>query len=312
MNEHFFRAHGIMFHHFYDDRHIKGQGAISGDQLEQMINYYKIHYNLLRADEWMNKAVSGYLQNADVCLTFDDTLLCQYEIAVPVLKKFNLTAFWFVYSSVIKGEIEMLEVYRKFRTVFYDKIDSFYNDFFKKTEISKYRDLIKESLRTFSAEKYLTSFPFYSAADKKFRFLRDDVLGVENYRQMMSLLMTSYNIDVQSFSSDLWMKEYHIRQLFSDGHVIGLHSHSHPTRLVELPSYAQKREYELNYKIISEIIGESPVSMSHPCNSYNEETLNVLEGLGIQLGFRANMEKHTFSKFEFPREDHANIIGKLV
>jgi hypothetical protein len=52
--------------------------------------------------------------------------------------------------------------------------------------------------------------------------------------------------------------------------------------------------------------------MSHPCNSYNATTLSVLRELGITVGFRANMAAGKISELEYPREDHANLVGALA
>ena len=30
--------------------------------------------------------------------------------------------------------------------------------------------------------------------------------------------------------------------------------------------------------------------MSHPCGDYNKDTLNILESLGLEIGFKANLE----------------------
>ena len=49
--------------------------------------------------------------------------------------------------------------------------------------------------------------------------------------------------------------------------------------------------------------------MSHPCGSYNEDTIKVLSNLKIKIGFRANMNvKDVLGKYEIPREDHSNIL----
>lgn len=70
----------------------------------------------------------------------------------------------------------------------------------------------------------------------------------------------------------------------------------------------QEREYELNLELIQKITGHKPETMAHPCNSYSRVTLNILERLGIKLGFRANMENHMYSCYEFPRRDHSGIV----
>ena len=51
--------------------------------------------------------------------------------------------------------------------------------------------------------------------------------------------------------------------------------------------------------------------MSHPCNSYNDNTLNILEQLGIKLGFRANLSEGFSSNLEIPRIDHSEILKLL-
>ncbi len=301
--------HGIMFHHFFDKKHVRGQGSISEHQFEKIIQHYG--KNILSADKWFNKAKSNSLDDKDVCLTFDDALLCQYDIGLPVLKKYNLTAFWFVYSSVLTGEIENLEVYRKFRTVCFSGINDFYSKFFSKLKKTKHFNNIEKSLKEKYSHENWKHFPFYSPNDTKFRFIRDTVLGVENYNHVMELMMMDFGIDKKEFSSDLWMNIENIKKLNDDGHIIGLHSHTHPTMLSKLSKIDQEKEYQKNYKILYDSLKNPPKTVSHPCNSYNNDTLSVLRNLKIEIGFRANMENHLFSEFEFPREDHANIIKMI-
>ena len=301
-------AHGIMFHHFYNEKHLNGQGAISVDQFENIIQYYKD--NLLSANEWLYKAKTNTLDDKDICLTFDDSLLCQYDIAVPILEKYNLTAFWFVYSSVLNGGIEKLEVFRKFRTAYFSDIDDFYSEFFSVVGQTEYSDEVEQSLNNYSHDNW-KHFPFYSQNDTRFRFVRDTSLGIDKYNKVMDLMMKNHDIDINEFSSDLWMNRKHIQKLDSDGHIIGLHSHTHPTQLAKLPVAEQEKEYRQNYDFLCTILKQSPKTVSHPCNSYNAETLSILRNLNIEIGFRANMENHLLSEFEFPREDHVNVIKRI-
>ena len=101
-----------------------------------------------------------------------------------------------------------------------------------------------------------------------------------------------------------------LRRLSDAGHTVGLHSHRHPTMLSKLSVDSQRDEYNINYQAIKEITGNTPDTMSHPCNSYSADTIEILNDLGVQLGFRANMGSvKSPSRFEFPREDHANILN---
>lgn len=72
--------------------------------------------NILAPHEFAERDAAGKLAASDLCLTFDDALLCQYEVTLPVLDSVGLKAFWFIYSSVFCGGLEPREVYRYFRT----------------------------------------------------------------------------------------------------------------------------------------------------------------------------------------------------
>ena len=108
------KPHGIMFHHFHDNIHIKGQGSISAEELEKMIRFLQRDKVILSADEWLYNALQNKLSDNEVCITFDDSLKCQFDIAYPVLERFNIKAFWFVYTSPLEGVLEKLEVLRIF------------------------------------------------------------------------------------------------------------------------------------------------------------------------------------------------------
>lgn len=303
--------HGIMFHHFFNSNHPKSQGAISEDQLVQIIEYIG-KQQILTPEEWLDRANNEGLEKSDICLTFDDGLLCQYEIALPVLEHYKIKAFWFIYSSVIEGNIEMFEVYRKFRTVMFSSIEEFYLNFFKILEQSSYKKKVIKALDRFVGKKYLTDYSFYTNNDKKFRYIRDKILGPTSYNLIMKSMLKKYQIDVSKFSTDLWMQKQHLCKLQDSNHIIGLHSHTHPMAMAELSKEKQKFEYETNYRILYKILGKSPKTMSHPCNSYNKTTLRILKDLGINIGFRANMAKAILSPLEYPREDHINILTKII
>ena len=59
--------------------------------------------------------------------------------------------------------------------------------------------------------------------------------------------------------------------------------------------------------------------MAHPCGSYNNDTLKILNELGIELGFKQimtiesekGMKKINNSHLEIAREDHTNIIKRM-
>ena len=307
------KAHGIMFHHFYDaDKHIQVQGAINANDFRKILYYLNVNYNLISADEWTLKSINNSLEKKDICITFDDNLLCQFEIALPVLKEFNLKAFWFIYSSPLVGVTEKLELYRYYRSSHYNTINDFYIDFNNHISNSNYKDLIENKLKNYDETDYLSQFSFYSLEDKKFRYIRDEILGQSIYYELMDNMLKKNNINIKSISELLWMRPEQIKILSNEGHIIGLHSHTHPTALRKLNKEQQYKEYDTNHKVLSSIINTEINTMAHPNGSYSKETLELLSSRNIKVGFRSDFEEGFDSVLEYPRIDHAYLMKKLL
>ena len=307
-------AHGIMFHHFYNERHPQAQGAISQEDLEKILNFIGVH-RILKPSEWLERLEKNKLNKEHLCLTFDDALLCQFEVALPVLEKYKLKAFWFVYSSVFEGHLGNIEIYRFFRSKFFQNIDDFYNLFFRKVFDSQFSKRAKEVLDEKEIEKQIEYYKFYSINDVKFRLIRDRALRKQDYESIMDQIILEYGLSMRDLSKDLWMSDDHLKYLIDNGHIVGLHSYSHPTALAELSYEEQFEEYKRNYLHIKGVSGSEPVAMSHPCNSYNEDTVEILKHFGIRCGFRSNMfpklegGRINPNRFEIARQDHANIMA---
>jgi len=304
------RSHGVMFHHFHSSVHPRGQGAISQDDLFDMISYLE-RDNIFDAPEWADLAIRRALPPNALCLTFDDALKCQLDVAAPVLDHFNIKAFWFVYSSVFQGGVELLEVYRYFRTVVFEDIDEFYDAFFKRAS-ADFGVNEKAILSGFDPDRYLPDDPFYTRNDRTFRFIRDDILKPKRYRSVMDAMLAEAGFDIIAIKDRLWMTNDDLRSLDAGAHCVGLHSFSHPTRLCEMTRDAQQMEYQRNYDHLRETLTKAPIAVSHPCNSYDSVTLEILRDMGIKIGFRAypkSLPEH--SDLEFPREDHALIMARM-
>lgn len=299
-------APALMFHHFHGPLHPRVQGSLSAASLEAKLNSLA-DWTILPAGEWLQRALAGRLAPTDTCLTFDDCLACQFDIANPVLQRRGLTAFWFVYTSVLEGRLIRLELYRKFRNTCFPDIDTFYQAYFAFLERGPHAGIVREALSGFRPERYLSAWSFYTDNDRRYRYLRDDVLGPERYQVAMDEFIAKNGSSLEELSKDVWLTADHIRHLHDTGHVIGLHSHSHPTRLAELPPARQMDEYRQNRDILAQILGAPPISMAHPNNSYSADTLDVLERLGIRLGFCSETNPPEQSLLTMPRIDQAEI-----
>lgn len=302
--------HGIMFHHFMNHIHPWSQGAINADTLKDIIEFVG-RKNILSSEEWQERSRRGSLEKHHLCFTFDDSLLCQYDIAWPVMRELGITGFFFIYSSVFEGAHSNLEIYRYFRSKAFDSIDAFYDIYFAVMD-EAFPGLYAEKMRHVDIDGYLIDYPFFSRGDRAFRYVRDHVLTPAQYEQLMDGLITRYGFDKNEIISKLWMTNAQIKELAAEGNAIGLHSYSHPIPISRLPAEAQAEEYRKNYEHIRLATGIAPSSMSHPANSYGRETLGILRGMGIRLGFRADMANVAHpSEFEWPRQDHTNLVNMM-
>ncbi len=303
-------THAIMFHHFHNDKHLPSQGSLSSSDFSKMLDWLGNKFNLIGAKEYLRRFEQSQLTGNDICLSFDDALLCQYDIALPILKERGIDAFFFVYSSVFSGEPDNLEVFRYFRTNKFRDIDDFYSHFFKLVEDEFGREL-EHHRSKYKKLGYLNAFPFYTENDKWFRYLRDQVLGPVNYEKLIHHLMDSKNFVPSEIIKDLWISEDQLKEISAQGHLVGLHSYSHPTQISKLSYQEQYEQYKKNLEHLNSVVGEV-VCMSHPCGDYNNDTLKILDEMGIRIGFRSNLSETTIkSRFEVPREDHANIYRAM-
>ena len=309
-----------MFHHFHDGDgiHTKSQGSIDKDDFYKMINFIGRN-NILDADIFFEKFKNNKLKEKEVCLTFDDSIKCQIDIALPILEELKIKSFYFVYTSMFEGKPDNLEIFRYFRMNYFNNVDEFYNSFYQ---------VLDKDLKTFFEDNNdknkatKIKFPHYSIEDIKFRLVRDIFLTKSQYEETMLLMFKEKQLNYKDFFKKLFFQKDDLKTLDSLGHLVGLHSHNHPTSLEKLNYDEQKDEYEKCLSSISNILDKPKNEikyMSHPCGSYNKDTLEILKELGIELGFKQimtiepekGMKKINNSFLEIARQDHAEIYKRM-
>ncbi|MDA9981576.1 polysaccharide deacetylase family protein [Gammaproteobacteria bacterium] len=306
------QPHGLMFHRFHSPgSHPTGQGSVPGPELENILRYVGTG-RILEPDAWLDGLARGTLSPESICLTFDDGLRSQIDVAVPILDKLDLKAFWFVFSSVFDGGIDYHEVYNRFAIQTFPTFDEFVHFFLSEAGIPA---------RLFETEQYRAyeqdmrnHFDFYTSNDIRFRYIRNSVMNWEDYQASMEIVMAARGCCVDELAKDIWMTEDNLACLASNGHHIGLHSYSHPLVFADLSATEQKDEYHRNRDHITAITGTVPSSMSHPLGSYSGTTLDVLGELGVTCGFRSSMtpgfglEDKRIANLQLPRADSTDLV----
>ena len=304
-----------MFHHFHDDGiHTKGQGSIDQNNFYKMINFIGRN-NILDADIFFEELKNNKLKEKEVCLTFDDGIKCQIDIALPVLQELKIKSFFFVYTSMFDGKPDNLEVFRYFRMNYFNNVIEFYKNFYQ--YLDKDLKIFFENNNDKIKSKKIKS-PHYSVEDIKFRLVRDIFLTKNQYEEIMFIMLKEKKFNYKDFYKKLYFQKDDLIKLDNLGHLVGLHSHNHPTLLEKLNFDEQKNEYEKCLSSISNILAKPKKEikyMSHPCGSYNKDTLQILNELGIELGFKQimtlesekGMIKINNSSLEIARRNHAEL-----
>ena len=302
-------SHPIMFHHFHNSNFPKySQGSISDDEFENLINSIGLK-NILDGDVWLEKYNNGELKKGETCITIDDGLKCQYIVILPILKKYNIKAIWFIYSHPLIGSFEMLDLYKYFVGNIYKDFELFYKDFF---EICLEESEIKNECSSFSEENsYLKYSKILTIADRKFRYLRDKIISKEKFEYLIRKLATNNNFNLDNCINKIWVTSDNIIEL-DKNQIIGIHSHTHPTAMEDLSYNQQFEEYKKCKDILEKILNKEVNILSYPCGKYNSDTFDILEKLNIHYSFISYLSIPTNNKnYLIQREDHMNIINNL-
>ena len=279
---------GLMFHHFHGSGHQKSEGSFSADEFGRSLDNASKVANLLSADVFLDKALSQKLDEADICCSFDDGLQCQFDVAASVLASKKLKAFFFVNTGPHAGHPYILEIFRIFRNQFFENKNVFFAEFDSSVETTMSETFLSAK-KTFP-EDYLTVYPFYTRGDRWFRYLRDEILTPEEYFKIMKLIIKIHGTSIDEINKKITMSRESITQLANQGHVVGLHSHSHPTKITRLTNEEKLSEYSLNSEYLTVYLDKAPNCMSHPNGRYDEEILKILREMNIFVGFRDNMD----------------------
>jgi len=307
--------HGVMFHRFHQKNNEIGQGSLSSNQLKKIINFIG-KKNINNPREWIDKIEKKSLKKNDLCFTFDDGLKSQIKIALPVLNRYKIKAFFFIPTFFLEKKIDYKELisfcalskFKKF-DYFIDKFLSylnFDNNFFIKK---------KDYLKFFNKKKIV--FNFYSTNDLRYRYVRDIYFTEKKFIKKIKEFFKKENISLKKVSEKIWFNKDDIKRLVKQGHTVGLHSHHHPSNLKKLDYESKKKEYKKNLFYLKKISNQDIISMSHPLNSYDRKTLHILKKLKIKCGFRSNIyidsniKNINQSNLELAREDSTNIIKQI-
>ena len=300
-----------MFHHLHDEkRHIKSQGSINADNLHRLLENLN-KKKILNPAEFIDRVNNQKLKKDEICLSFDDGLKSQFEIAAPVLDHHKIKAFFFIYTKFNSKRLN-IEVLRYFREKYFVNIENYYLNFFKIFEDlsgQKKRELIKKNKT--HIKEFSKKFKFYTIDDILYRKIRDNELTHDKFIETNKILFKKKKFIYNKSINKLFMDKKNLLSLSDSDHTLGLHSHTHPTNFKDLNYKEQFVEFSKNKVIMEKIIKKKINSASYPCGSFNKNTKDILKRLNIDIAFiqiqNKNFSIKNINKYEIPRIDHTYL-----
>lgn len=242
-----------------------GNGNIhSPDVFCEQMQLISEYYNPVTLDDLEMYLKGIYeLPRRAIIVTFDDGFIDNYNIALPIMDKYNIKAAFFLTVGAIENRISPW--YYVLRKMFYETK--------------------KENWKENYCDK---SWSLIHDVDKRKAFLHasSTCAKMTEGRQLDYLKTIEKALDIRaSFSDEIMMTWDHAKDVISRGHIIGSHTISHPNL-----AYINKQE------LYAEMFQSKKIIENNLCNSVNhfsyphpimdphcnKQTISVSEEIGYR------------------------------
>jgi peptidoglycan/xylan/chitin deacetylase (PgdA/CDA1 family) len=218
-------------------------------------------------------------------ISFDDGYKDNIEYALPILNKYKVKASFYVVTDCIENNEPTWTHILEF--LFQNSSNS---------KISLNFDFLPVDLRI----NQLIDLHAKIAYVKKLKpYLKK--LSSDERKLVMNEIKISFN-DVRL--PEIMMNWDDLKTLMSFGHIIGSHSVTHNMLGTITDINELKSELEKSAQIITNKLGVSPIAISYPVGSYNEDVIKLSKLAGYKLGLAVKQEifiPGNYSLFEIPR-----------
>lgn len=249
------------------------------DLFEQQIAHLRQHYTMLTLAEAVDRLRSRDLPPRAVAITFDDGYRDNFEVALPILKKYGIPATFFVVTGALDGKHRLL----------WDEV------------VSRARQIQDEG--TMDRVLRATIPPWL---EEKMRLLADGVaaeqVGERIVRDMNRVSLHERDAGMEAlrratpggeaYLDPPLMSWDEVREMRRAGMLVGAHTESHPF-LDELDPHTARREIEDSIRTLNERLGE-PVSLfSYPRGRFKENVKPLLQELGIEAAVTTELGRNS-------------------
>jgi hypothetical protein len=229
-------------------------------------------------------------------LTFDDGLLDHYQFVLPILKEHNLWGIFFPATGPLQNN-HFLDVHR---------IHLILGRLGPKKALTALNQLILPHMflehghSDFQSSTYLRQSGDKTSVTFK-RLLNYLISDAYKQEILETLMLESFGESNIPSIGGFYMNADHIRELFSNGMVIGAHSVNHPI-LSQCEEITQEEEIYGSCDYLQSIIGDPIILFSYPygvSTAFTGTTRKILKNRGISISFVDEPRDITDSDFQF-------------
>ncbi|NOR71701.1 MAG: polysaccharide deacetylase family protein [Methylomarinum sp.] len=228
----------LIYHRVLDESDYMRPAEVDKKVFTWQMNLLSNYFNVLPLDEALEKIETGMLPSRAVSITFDDGYSDNYLNALPILKKYDLKATFFIASGYLNGGM-------------------------------MWNDQVIESIRRMTSEKLdLTDVGFgaFSISDEiQKSTAADQIINKikhleSNERQDIADFISS---KVKKMPTDLMMTDEQLIKLHQAGMEIGGHTVSHPI-MANLDADEVKKELKNNKQTLEKLLNTSLRFFAYP------------------------------------------------
>ncbi len=305
----------VMYHHIDSEKKYKsGIYPISIERFTKQLDIIRKKYTFINEDKLV-KIIGGSdkLPDINFCfLTFDDSLRCQYDNAIPVLKERRIPATFYINSKpYLENSACSVHLIHWLLTFLDPKkfLEEIYTNYNK---ITGNILILSEA-----EEKEASKFKRYDNKDiSKLKFILNNYLDVGISEIIIGGIFKKYSkIGMLDFCKKLYMSVGNLKNLLSDSlFSLGMHTNSH-INISKLSQESLNNEYQLNYNFLCKI-GANVQGIAYPYGTFGDKKdfdsiLSVNKNIGILYGLTTlrNININLDSPFYLSRCDTNDIKG---
>ncbi len=268
----------VNYHYVEDPRDdMRGIYPCSVGEFERQISFLARHYRFAAVPRVFEAAQKG-LEEKLCAITFDDGLQDQWENALPILKKYNATATFFIITGTFQGMIPSAH-----------KIHMIASRVSMPELVKKFNAFVAAVFPDAAAAYHI---PLDSYLNSK---RRHDDIAPANFKEMLNNIaprdvssaflaemFKELGMNEQEECKKLFMSAEQIRALHVQGFFVETHTHNHYS-LNREASGILREDFHTAVSALKHILGKTPRVMAYPYGRSPKDR-SILAECGISYG----------------------------